>query len=180
MIKDLSEAVLRLVVGDVGVNYVLTGGREVIVQQVKDQLSEAVALYDLGIAIDQVIIQDVNPPDAVKQSFNEVNEAQQEREEAINMAKKSYNQSVPRARGAAEQLISQAEGYALKRVNESKGDVANFVAMQDAYSKSRAVTRARLHLEMLQDVLPQVKRKWVVSGAKNGVFKHMDLKGVAR
>ena len=180
VIRDLSEAVLRLVVGDVGVNYVLTGGREVIVQQVKDALSEAVLLYDLGIAIYQVIIQDVNPPEAVKQSFNEVNEAQQEREEAINMSKKAYNNAVPRARGSAEQLISQAEGYALERVNRSKGDVANFIAMQSAYAKSRSVTRARLHLEMLQDVLPKVKQKWVVSGAKGGVLKHMDLRGASR
>ena len=179
VIRDLSEAVLRLVVGDVGVNYVLTGGREVIVQQVKDALSEAVQLYDLGIAIDQVIIQDVNPPEAVKQSFNEVNEAQQEREEAINMAKKAYNNAVPKARGSAEQLVSQAEGYAMERVNRSKGDVANFVAMQEAYSKSRSVTRARLHLETLQEVLPKISKKWVVAGAKAGVLKHMDLgKGV--
>jgi membrane protease subunit HflK len=175
VIRDLSEAVLRLVVGDVGVNYVLTGGREVIVQQVKDVLSEAVAMYDLGIAIDQVIIQDVNPPEAVKQSFNEVNEAQQEREEAINMAKKAYNNAVPKARGSAEQLVSQAEGYAMERVNVSKGDVANFVAMQEAYSKSRSVTRARLHLETLQEVLPKISRKWVIAGAKAGVLKHMDL-----
>jgi membrane protease subunit HflK len=180
VIRDLSEAVLRLVVGDVGVNYVLTGGREAIVQQVKDSLSTAVAKYDLGIKIDQVIIQDVNPPEAVKQSFNEVNEAQQEREEAINMAKKSYNNAVPKARGSAAQLISQAEGYALERVNQSKGDVANFVAMQAAYAKSRSVTRARLHLEMMQEVLPKVKRKWVVSGAKGGVLKHMDLGGAVR
>jgi membrane protease subunit HflK len=180
VIRDLSEALLRLVVGDVGVNYVLTAGRQAIVGQVKDQLSKAVVLYDLGIAIDQVIIQDVNPPEAVKQSFNEVNEAQQEREEAINNAKKAYNNAVPRARGSAQQMISQAEGYALERINQSQGDVANFVAMQSAYSKSRSVTRARLHLEMLQDVLPKVKQKWVVSGAKGGVLKHMDLRGAAR
>ena len=175
VIRDLSEAVLRLIVGDVGVNYVLTGGREVIVQQVKDVLSEAVSLYDLGIAIDQVIIQDVNPPEAVKQSFNEVNEAQQEREEAINMAKKAYNNAVPKARGSAEQLVSQAEGYAMERVNRAKGDVANFVAMQQAYAKSRSVTRARLHLETLQEVLPRISKKWIISGAKAGVLKHMDL-----
>jgi modulator of FtsH protease HflK len=182
VIRDLAEATMRQVVGDHGVNYLLTGGRDAVGQIVKQRLSEAVKHYDLGLRIDQLIIQDVNPPEPVKPSFNEVNQAQQERERSINEAMSEYNRVIPQAQGRSEQQVSQAEGYAAARVNRASGDVANFIAVQAAYAKSRTVTRSRLHLEMLQDVLPKVKRKWIIDGARGGgLLRHLDLgKGVIR
>ncbi len=175
VIQDLSEAVMRQAVGDVSVNDLLTGGREALAANVKSALAEATAHYDLGITVDQLIIQDVNPPEAVKPSFNEVNQAQQEKERAINEAMAQYNNLVPQARGKAEQKISQARGYAAERVNGSKGDVASFLAVQKAYARSPKVTRTRLQLETLQKVLPGVKDKWVVTGAGSGILQHLKL-----
>jgi modulator of FtsH protease HflK len=104
----------------------------------------------------------VNPPTAVQASFNEVNKAQQDRENMINVANGEYNKSVPRARGEAEQQISEAEGYRLKRVNEALGDATAFKAVLAEYEKAPEITRTRLYLETMKDVLPQLQNAWIV------------------
>ena len=177
IIRDIAESVMRQMVGDTTVNYLLTQGRETLANQAKKEMTKAVQRFGLGITIDQLITQDVNPPQAVRDSFNEVNQAQQEKERAINDAMAEYNQAIPQARGLAEQAVSQAEGYRAERVNRSKGDVASFVKVQAAYAKSKNVTRTRLHLEMLQDVLPKVKEKWVLPAKGGGVLQHLDIGG---
>jgi membrane protease subunit HflK len=173
--RAMSEAVMRKVVGDRTVNEVLTIGRQEVADLVEVQLQELCDQYETGIKVDQVVLQDVNPPDPVKPSFNEVNQAQQEKEKLINQAQSEYNQVIPRAAGEAEQTIRQAEGYALDRVNRAEGDSARFVALFDAYRSAPEVTRKRIYLETMRDVLPQVRRKVIVDEGLRSVLPLLNL-----
>ena len=131
--------------------------------------------YELGIRVEQVVLQDVNPPDEVKPSFNEVNQAQQERERMINEARTQFNRVIPKARGEAQQTIQEAEGYATDRVNRSKGDAARFESLYAAYKRSPAVTRRRIYLETLQEVLPGVQRTVVLDEDLKGLLPLLSL-----
>ena len=173
--RDMSEAVMRQVVGDRTVNEVLTVGRQEIADQVLMQLQELCDQYDTGIKVEQVVLQDVNPPDPVKPSFNEVNEAQQEKERLINEAQSEYNKVIPRAQGEAEQTIRQAEGYALDRLNRARGDSARFVAFYEAYRRSPEVTRKRIYLETMNDILPRVSQKIIVDDELKGILPLLNL-----
>jgi membrane protease subunit HflK len=175
--RDMSEAVMQKVVGDRTVNEVLTVGREEVADLAEVQLQELCDRYETGLKVEQVVLQDVNPPDPVKPSFNEVNQAQQEREKLINEAQSQYNQVIPRAKGEAEQTIQQAEGYALDRVNRAEGDSARFVALFDAYRAAPEVTRKRIYLETMNEVLPKVSRKLVVDEDLKGVLPLLHLDG---
>jgi len=162
-LRDLSEAVTRQIVGDRTVNEVLTVGRAEIASEVKVQLQEMTREYSLGIEIAQVVLQDINPPESVKQAFNAVNEAQQERETLINEAKSAYNKVIPRARGQAQETIQKAEGYATQRVNNAQGEVARFNSLYAEYIRAPEVTKKRIYLETLQDVLPKLGDKIITS-----------------
>ena len=155
-LRDMTEAVMREVVGDRTVTEVLTVGRQEIESTVQEQLQEMCNQYEIGIAIDQVVLQDVNPPDAVKPSWDAVNQAQQQRDRMINEALGEYNQVIPRARGEAQQAILQAEGFALERINRAQGDAARFNDLYSAYRRAPQVTRRRMYLETIQKVVPQV------------------------
>lgn len=161
-LRDVSEAVMREIVGDRTVDEVITIGRQDIENSALLRLQELTKEYKLGLAVDQVQLKNVNPPREVQASFNEVNKAQQDRESAINNANGEYNKAVPRAQGQAAQKISQAEGYKLKRVNESLGDVAAFNAVLEQYLKAPEVTRTRLYLETMSEVLPQIRQRIIV------------------
>ncbi len=161
-LRDISEAVVRKVVGDRTVDEVITVGRQEIEFEALKELQKLAGQYELGLAIDQVQLKDVNPPAAVQASFNEVNQAQQERERSINVAKGQFNKAIPQAKGAADQQLAEAEGYAAKRVNEAEGDAARFGALLAEYSKAPAVTRQRLYLETMQEVLPKLGRRVIV------------------
>jgi len=176
-LRDLTEAVMRIVVGDRTVNEVLTVGRQEVATEVTTELQALCDQYEMGIAVDQVVLQDVTPPDPVKPSFNEVNQAQQEREKLINQARSEYNQVVPRAKGEAEQTIAQAEGYAVDRVNRARGDAARFSALLAEYRKAPAVTRRRIYLETLGEVLPRVERKIVLDEDAKGILPLLNLPG---
>ena len=158
-LRYVSESVMRTVVGDRTVDEVITIGRQEIEEEARDRLEALVKKYELGIGIDQIQLQNVNPPPPVQASFNEVNQAQQERETMINQANGEYNKEVPRSRGVADQKIQAAEGYALKRVNEALGDVSRFNAQLKEFEKASSITRTRLYLETLKDVIPQMGRK---------------------
>ncbi|MDD2771483.1 MAG: FtsH protease activity modulator HflK [Bacteroidales bacterium] len=162
-LRDLSEAVTRQIVGDRTVNEVLTVGRSEIASEVKILLQELAREYSLGIEIAQVVLQDINPPESVKQAFNAVNEAQQERETLINEAKSEYNKVIPRARGQAQETIQKAEGYATQRVNNAQGEVARFNALYEEYVRAPEVTKRRIYLETLQEVLPKHGNKIITS-----------------
>jgi len=173
--RDISEAVMRTVVGDRTVNEVLTVGRQEIEDLVKVGLQDLATQYDTGIRVDQVVLQSVNPPEPVKPSFNQVNQAEQERERLVNEAQSEYNKVVPRAEGEALQAIQQAEGYALDRVNRAEGDAARFDALYAEFRKAPEVTRTRIYLETLGRVLPRVGRKVVVGADLEGVLPLLNL-----
>jgi membrane protease subunit HflK len=173
--RDMSEAVMRKVVGDRIVNEVLTVGRAEVALQVTIELQELCDQYETGIRVEQVVLQDVNPPDPVKPSFNAVNEAQQEKEKLINQAQSEYNREIPKAKGEALQTIQEAEGYALDRVNRSQGDALLFTAIYEAYRKAPEVTRTRMYIETMTEVLPQVESKIIVDDDLKGVLPLLNL-----
>jgi membrane protease subunit HflK len=131
--------------------------------------------YETGIKVDQVVLQDVNPPDPVKPAFNAVNEAQQEKEKLINQAKSEYNKVIPKAKGDAERVIEEANGYAVERVNEAKGDAAKFNSIFREYSKAPEVTRQRIYLETMNDVLQKVGRKLITDEDATGILPLFQL-----
>lgn len=178
--RDMNEAVMREVVGDRSVNEVLTVGRQEIAAEVEKRLQEMCNQYEIGIRVEQVVLQDVNPPDPVKPSFNEVNQAQQERERMINEARAEFNRVIPRARGEAEQTIQRAEGYAADRVNRAKGDAALFNALLEAYRRAPGVTRRRMYLETMNEIYPRVKRKVVLDSEAKNVLPLLNLEEVAK
>ena len=173
--RDMNEAVMRAVVGDRSVTEVLTIGRQEIASEVERRLQELCDQYETGLKIEQVVLQDVNPPDEVKPSFNEVNQAQQEREKMINEARTAFNQIIPKARGEALQAIQEAEGYATDRVNRAEGDAARFRSLVAAYRRAPEVTRRRIYLEAMQRILPQVKRTVVLDEAFEGLLPILPL-----
>ena len=175
----MNEAVMREVVGDRTVTEVLTVGRQAIEVEVEARLQDLANQYEMGIAIDQVVLQDVNPPTPVRPSWDEVSQAQQQRDRMINEARGEYNRVIPRARGEAQQAVLQAEGYALDRVNRAEGNAVRFTAVYDAYRQAPEVTRRRLYLETMQRVLPSVGRKLYVDENSTGVLPLLSLDGVA-
>ena len=176
-LRDVSEAVMRNVVGDHSVTEVLTIGREQIQVQAKDEMQRLCNHYDMGIEILQLVLQDVNPPGPVRESFNEVNQAIQERERAINQAWANYNAVIPEAQGKAEKQIQSAEGFATERVNNAQGDVQRFVALQGEYAKAKAVTRSRLYLEAMADVLPKTRRRIFIDDEVKGILPLFSMEG---
>lgn len=166
----MAEASMRTVVGDHSVTELLTVGREEIAGKAKELLSDLCKLYDNGISVQQLVLQDVDPPESVKPSFNEVNQAIQERERDINEAWAEYNQAIPRARGLAQQAIEAAEGYSVDRVNRAKGDAQRFVALEEQYRRAPEVTRQRIYLETLAGVLPAAGKKLIFDEKAKGIL----------
>jgi len=174
--RAMTEAVMREVVGDRTVNEVLTIGRAEVSFSVQLKLQELCDQYETGIKVDQVVLQDVNPPDRVKPSFNEVNQSQQEKERMINEALTEFNQIIPRAKGEAERMIQEAEGYRLERVNTARGEATRFNAIYDEYRRAKDITRQRLYLETLSKILPNVGKKLIVDEDIKGLIPLLDLK----
>jgi len=150
---------MREIVGDRTVNEVLTVGRAEIANSAQLKIQELCTEYSLGIRIEQVVLQDVNPPDPVKDAFNDVNQAQQEKETLINQARSEYNKVIPRARGQAEETIQRSEGYATERVNNALGESARFTALYEEYIKAPEVTKRRIYLETLEEIIPAAGHK---------------------
>src|SRR5262245_7397450 len=175
--RDMSQAAMRQVVGDHSVDEVLTIGRETIAQQAKVELQRLCDLYGIGIEVQQLVLQDVNPPDPVKPAFNEVNQAIQEKERAINDAWAEFNRAVPLAKGQAEQMARAAEGYAVERVNNAEGDARRFEALLAEYQRAPAVTRRRLYLETLSQILPKTGRKIILDEKAKGILPLLNLPG---
>lgn len=174
-LRNISEAVIREVVGDRSINEVLTTGRHEIASAAHTEIQNLCDRYETGILISHVVLQDVNPPDPVKPSFNEVNQAQQEKENMINQAWAQYNKVIPAAAGQALQKIQEAEGYALKRVNEAKGDVARFEQILAEYRKAPAITKKRLYLETMQEILPGLGQIVIVDEQARSVLPLLNL-----
>jgi membrane protease subunit HflK len=174
-LRDISESVMRTVVGDRTVDEVITVGRQEIEAEALSQLQGLVNKYELGLSIDQVQLKNVNPPMPVQPSFNEVNQAQQERERMINVANGEYNKVVPRASGEADQKIQAAEGYALKRVNEAEGDVSRFSAVFAEYLKAPEVTKRRIYIETMRQVVPKLGKKIIIDDEASQILPLLQL-----
>jgi modulator of FtsH protease HflK len=177
MLRDISEASMRAVVGDHSVNEVLTTGRQRVALESKLLLQELADRYETGVDIQQVVLQDVNPPDPVKPSFNEVNQAIQEKERAINEAYAELNREIPRARGEVEETLRAAEGYAIERVNRARGEADRFARIYDEYRKAPDVTRRRMYLETVSLVLQRAGQKVVVDESTKGMTPLLRMDG---
>jgi membrane protease subunit HflK len=175
-LRDLAESVMREVVGDRTVDEVLTIGRQGIETDAIAKLKALVQELRMGLRVQQVQLKNVHPPTPVQRSFDEVNRAQQEREQMINQANGEYNKVVPRASGEAAKEISAAEGYALKRVNEAEGDVARFRSLLEQYEKAPEVTRRRLYLETMADVIPRLGGKIILDADARQFLPLMNLR----
>ncbi len=175
-IRDTSEAVMRRIVGNRVGGDVITAGRVAVAAEVHSELKRILEEdYDYGIRVERVELQDVTPPDPVKPAYNEVNEAQQQRERLINEAEKYKNQMLPKARGEADQTIAEADAYKAERVNRAKGEAARFTAVLKEYAKARETTRRRLFLEMIDGVLPKLGKVYVINPSQNAPLPLLNL-----
>jgi membrane protease subunit HflK len=177
-LRDASESVMREVVGDRTVDEVITIGRQEVEDEALQKLRALTKSYDMGLKVDQVQLKNVNPPERVQASFNEVNQAQQEKESAINVANGEYNKEIPRARGRAAQAIREAEGYAKQRINQAEGEAFAFKALLAEYVKAPEVTRRRLYLEAMAEVLPKVKNKVIVGKELSGLLPLLNVRNL--
>ncbi|MEJ2455143.1 MAG: FtsH protease activity modulator HflK [Candidatus Thiodiazotropha sp.] len=174
-LRYVSESVMREVVGDRTVDEVITIGRQEIENEALTKMQSLSTKYAMGISIDQVQLKNINPPQPVQESFNEVNQAQQEKEKLINEARRDYNKVIPLAEGEKDQRIREADGYRLKRINEAEGDVARFNALLAEYTKAPEVTRRRIYIETLQEVMPSIRSKIIIDEQTKSILPLLNL-----
>jgi membrane protease subunit HflK len=174
LLRDLSESSMRLVVGDRSINEVITKRDEIAVEAQR-VLQEELRKAETGINVVTVEMKKTNVPTPVQPSFNEVNQATQEKEKMIYQAREDYNKAIPAARGEAERTIKAAEGYSLDRINRAKGDAARFTDLYSEYAKAKDVTKRRLYLESLKELLPKINRKFIVDADQQNVLPLLNL-----
>jgi modulator of FtsH protease HflK len=174
-LRDLSESVMREVIGDRTVDEVLTIGRHNIETSTLKRLADLCSQYGLGSQIQQVQLATVRPPPVVQAAFNEVNQAQQEKQTAINQAWAVYNDAVPNARGQAKEREKQAEAYAFRRVNEARGEAQKFSLLLAEYRKAPEITRRRLYLEAMQAILPGLQKKIIIDDSLKNILQTLPL-----
>jgi len=184
-LRDMSESIMREVVGDRSVTEVITVGGEGTQEQtlgaeVRRALQEVMDKYDSGVRITQVVLKTANPPREVRDSFNEVNQAQQQMEQTKNQAEQAYNKVINSAKGEALKMINEAEGYKEERVNRAAGDVARFRNILEEYKKAPEITRRRIYLETMQKILPKLKNITILDEETTSVLPLLDLKGERR
>ena len=175
-VRDISEVALRRIVGNMTFDYVLSN-REMLAANTQREVQESLDRYQAGVKIVTVQLQDVNPPEHVKPSFNEVNEADQDMKRLVNEAEEAYNREVPKARGDALKMLEEAQGYAVERVNLAQGEASRFLAIIKEYKGGQDVTRRRMYLETMQEGLPKVSEIYVVDGEKGGLLPFLDVRG---
>ena len=173
--RDVSESVIRAVVGDRSVDEIIVLSRKEIADKSLLMLQDQLDIYEAGLEIVTINLQNVNPPEAVQPAFNNVNSAKQEKERIINEAWQRYNQVIPEAEGKAKRTIEEANGYAVNRVNRANGDANRFIQMYNKYRYSKTVTRKRLYLEMMEKVLPKVEKKYIIDDDANNVLPLLNL-----
>ncbi len=174
LLVDMAEASMRLVVGDRSVDEVINR-REEIADESKIILQKELDEANAGITIVNIEMKRTNVPGPVQPSLNEVNQATQEKEQMIYKANEEYNKAIPAARGEAERIIKEAEGYALDRVNRSKGDAARFNSIYQEYVKAQDVTKRRLYLEAMSELLPKLGQKYIVDSDMNNLLPMLNL-----
>jgi len=173
-LRDLSEAIMRQVVGDRSINEVINKRKE-IADMAKVELQKALDEAETGLSLKNVELKRTNVPEPVQPSFNEVNQAIQEKEQMIYKANEEYNKAIPAARGDAEKMIRAAEGYSLDRINRSQGDAKRFLSVLEEYEKAKDVTRRRLYLEAMQDILPKIKTKYLIDSEQKNLLPFLNL-----
>lgn len=178
--RDITESAMRQAVGDHSVDEVIITNRQDISREVHDLLQQMLDHVDAGIDIVTVNLQDVNPPGPVQPAFNAVNEAKQERERIINEALEAYNKVIPQAQGEAEQLMRQAEGYSVNRVNRATGEAEKFTAIWQEYNRARDVTRRRMYLETMLDVMPKVKEVYIIDDKQSNLIPLLQMRGIEK
>ena len=174
LLVDMSEATMRLVVGDRSINEVINARKE-IADEAKVLLQRELDQAEAGIQINTIELKKTNVPGPVQPSFNEVNQATQEKEQMIYQANEDYNKAIPAARGEAERTVKAAEGYALNRVNSAKGDAARFLAVYNEYIKAKDVTKRRLYLETLKELFPNLGPKYIVDSDQKNLLPLLNL-----
>jgi modulator of FtsH protease HflK len=174
LLIDMSEAAMRLVVGDRSINEVISK-REEIAVEAREVLQAEMDNAESGINIVTIEMKKTNVPDPVQPSFNEVNQAIQEKEKMIYQAKEDYNKAIPAAKGEAERTIKAAEGYSLDRVNRAEGDASRFKALYKEYAKAKDVTKRRLYLETLKGLLPKLGDKYIIDSDQKNVLPLLNL-----
>jgi membrane protease subunit HflK len=180
-IRDISESIMRRVIGDRLVTEVLTTGRVEIATNAKILMQEVLSRYDMGVRILTVKLQDVNPPEVVKKSFNEVNEAKQEQEKVILQAKKKKNKVIPEAKGKALKLVSEAKAYKTSLVNRALGDTQKFEKVLKEYRLAPEITKKKIYLETMEKVLDNLNGITLFDPKVKGVlpiFNQLKAKGV--
>ena len=175
-IRDISEAMVRKSIGNANVTEVLTTERAQLASDIERDLQSTLNNYDIGVRIVTVKFQDVTPPDPVKAAYNEVNESEQQRESLIFQAREQFNREVPRARGEAKKVLQEAEGYAVERVNKARGETNRFLALLTEYRKAPEVTRSRIYLETLEEVLPRLEEVYVMDDKTGGLLPLLPLR----
>jgi membrane protease subunit HflK len=173
-LRDLAESTMRLVVGDRSINEVISK-REEIADEARSLLQKELDEAETGIYVVTIEMKKTNVPEPVQPSFNEVNQAVQEKERMVYQAREEYNKAIPAAKGNAEKTIKAAEGYALDRINRAKGDAARFVALYNEYSKAKDVTRRRLYLEALKDLIPKLGSKYIIDADQKNLLPLLNL-----
>lgn len=174
MIRDASETVTRRIVGNMDFDYVLSN-REILAANAKKELQSQMDRLQCGITLVTLQLLDINPPEQVKPAFNEVNEADQDMKRLINEAEETYNKVIPKARGSAKQIVEEAHGYAVERINRANGETTRFKAIVKEYQGNEEVTRQRLHLEAMQDILPKVQEIYIMDKAQSNLLPFLDL-----
>ena len=175
-IRDIAEAMVRKAIGNANVTEVLTTERALLANEIQQNLQSTLNQYDIGVRIVTVKFQDVTPPDPVKAAYNEVNESEQQRESLIFQAREQFNREVPRARGEAKKVLQEAEGYAVERVNKARGETNRFLALLTEYRKAPSVTRSRIYLETLEEVLPRLEEIYVMDDKNVGALPLLPLR----
>ncbi|MBE9522255.1 MAG: FtsH protease activity modulator HflK [Proteobacteria bacterium] len=173
-LRDLAESTMRLVVGDRSINEVISK-REEIADQAKVLLQQEMDEAQTGINVVTIEMKKTNVPETVQPSFNEVNQATQEKERMVYQAREEYNKAIPAAKGNAEKTVKAAEGYALDRVNRAKGDASRFLSVYAEYAKAKDVTRRRIYLETLKDLFPKLGSKYIIDAEQKNFLPLLNL-----
>ena len=179
IVRDASETVTRRIVGNMDFDYVLSN-REILAANARKELQGQLDRLESGVNVLTLQLLDINPPEQVKPAFNEVNIADQDMKRLVNEAEETYNRVIPKARGSAKQIVEEARGYAVERINRANGETNRFKAIVKEYEGAEEVTRQRLYLEAMQEILPQVDQVYVVDGSQQNILPLLDLSRKAR
>lgn len=175
--REASEASLRTVIGRHNIDEALTSGKLMIQEETKELLQSILDKYETGVQVVAVQLQDVSPPKQVIDSFKDVASAKEDKNRMINEAEGYRNNVIPKARGEAQSMILEAEGFRESRISRAEGDVAKFKAILKEYSKAKDVTRKRLYLEAMEEILPGLEKYIVPSGEDGNLLNLLNLGG---